>query len=239
LIRTEGDNKSSNATVTLTGRVLFIRLKSGTITATSVKYPNLVLEYRASGSGPGSNYIEVFVPNSGGGSISTPRTCSVVFSGVNIDFGNISALVQSQPASLSRGNSAVTVQCTGASSQTMLVTMSVSSASGQVTGDLSAIPMTTSGSANNDLVVKATLGTTSPDCQSSAVLSASDNNVESKWLNVINGTAYNILTFDPNTSGSNVTQSKTVNWYLCRRAGTNYLPIGQYTGSAVLSVTLN
>ena len=239
LIRAKGTKDGSSHSVSLSGKIVFVRLKSGPITTSEIKYPKLVIEYRASGKGPGDTYIELFVSNATSGSITIPRTCSVLVSGVNIDFGNIKDVVPSQSTPLSQGSSSVSVQCAGVSNQTTLVNMSVSSSSGHITGDPSSIPMSNFINSNNDLVVKGTLGSTVPNCLSTEVLSPSDNNIDSKWLNVTNGTTYTIMTFAPSSSASNVTQNKTVNWYLCRRSWTQPLPIAKYTASAVLSITFN
>ncbi len=240
LIRVEGTKSGNSHSVSLVGKIVFIRLKSGPITTSEIKYPKLLIEYRASGAGPGDTYIEIFVSNTTSGSITIPRTCSVMFTGSNVDFGNIKDNVPQQSTPLSYGRSSVSVQCGGISNQTTLVNMSIGSTSGQIMGDSTSIPMVTSVNTNNhDLVVKATLGSTAPNCLSTEVLSASDNNFESKWLNVVNGITYNILSFSPSTTNSNVTQNKTINWYLCRRGGTQALPIGQYSASAVLSITFN
>ena len=239
LIRAKGTKAGRSHSVSLSGKIVFVRLKSGPITTSEIKYPKLVLEYRASGSGPGDTYIEVFVTNATSGSITIPRTCSVVFTGTNIDFGNIKDNVPQQPTPLSQGRSSVNVQCAGVSNQTTLINMSVTSLSGYVIGDSSSIPMSGYLNSNNDLVVKATLGSTVPNCLSTEVLSGNDNNVDSKWLNVTNGTTYTIITFAPSSGANNVSQSKTVNWYLCRRAWTQPLPIAKYTASAVLSITFN
>ncbi|MBO5658843.1 MAG: hypothetical protein J6S08_05355 [Duodenibacillus sp.] len=239
LIRTYGTKSGKNHSVSLSGRLLFVRLRSGPITATEIKFPRLVLEYRASGKGPEDNWIEVFVPNSTGGTITTPRTCSVVLSGAQIDFGHIRNIVAPQSTPLSQGRSSIGVQCTGISNQTTSIDMSVRSASGQITGDSSSIPMVNAANNNNDLVVKGTFGSTVPNCFSTDVLSASDTDFESKWLNVLNGTKYHLFRFDPSSSPTNVTQNKTVNWYLCRKSGSAPLPIGRYSASAVLSITFN
>ena len=238
LIRTYG-TKSNNTSVSLSGKLVFVRLKSGPITTTEIKFPKLVLEYRASGKGPEDNWIEVFVSNSVSGTISTPRTCSVVLSGASINFGKIRNVVAPQSTPLSQGRSSVSVQCTGVSNQTTSIDMSVRSASGQITGDLTSIPMVNSASNNNDLVVKGTFGSTAPNCFSTEVLSSSDTNFDSKWINVINGSAYKLFSFAPTSTASNITQDKTVNWYLCRKSGTEPLPIGRYSASAVLSITFN
>ena len=239
LIRVEGTKSGNSHSVALSGKIVFIRLKSGPITTSEIKYPKLILEYRASGSGPGDTYIEVFVSNATSGSITTPRTCSVVLTGTHINFGNIKDNVPVQSTPLSHGHSSVTVQCAGVSNQTTLVNLSVSSTSGQITGDPSSIPMECHMNSNKELVVKGTLGSSVPNCLSTEVLSATDSNIDSKWLNVTNGTTYTILSFAPSSGTSNVTQIKTVNWYLCRRSWTQSLPIGQYTASAVLSITFN
>ena len=240
LMRVRVGNPKGSQSLTITGKIVLIRLTDGTIPQT-INYPRLSICYQANAKDTGdSQFIDIIGGNSG--TVTLSRTCSIVFSGTNIDFGTISTVTQQQSDALGGGtntNTTVSIQCAGKSSQNTLVTMSVSSASGQVTGDPSAIPMIIFGSASNDLVVKATLGKPASDCLSSTVRPAGveENDFESNWLDVINGTNYTIKTFDKDTDYHS--HNQTVNWYLCRRAGSNYLPIGQYSGSAVLSITLN
>lgn len=240
LIRAHGTKSGNNHSVSLSGKLVFVRLKTGPITASVIKYPRLIIEYRASGSGPGDTYIELFSVNSTGGNISIPRTCSVVFNGMNVDFGNIKDNVPKGSVPLAYGSSAVSVQCDGVSSQTTQVNLSVRSLSGQVSSDPSAIPLVMAMNTDNyDLVVKATLGSSTPDCLSGEVLSATETQFESKWLNVLNGTEYNIFSFTPTTTALRATKVQPINWYLCRRFGAQALQIGDYSGSALLSITLN
>ena len=62
---------------------------------------------------------------------------------------------------------------------------------------------------------------------------------EGQWLDATGQTDYPIMSFVADETNEPVDKTREVNWYLCRRANTGPLRTGQYTGSAVLSITLN
>ena len=222
--------------IQLTGKIVVVRLKTGQINVDKISYPTIFLEYRGSISSGLIDSKSSNILSATESTIAASRTCIIDFSGKNIDFGEISVGVPAQASPLANGNTTVTVHCEGKSNNQTLVTMSVTSASGQVTGDPSAIPMVISENASNDLVVKATLGSTVPNCMSSSALGAEDG----KWLDATGQANYSIISFEKGETDSQaVDKNKSVNWYLCRRANTGTLRTGQYSGSAVLSVTLN
>ena len=228
-----------NTWISLTGRVVLVRLNTASISVNSIVLPNIKLEFNGQFFSGIVDKKSTNILSTTQTELTAKRSCNVQLSGSSINFGDISAVVPAKAGVLRSGKSLINVQCRGISDQETLVTMSLRSASGYVTSDssstdLSSIPMNNS----NDLVVKATFSESVPACTSNEVLASEANNVDvSKWLDVTGATTYKISTIAQSETEANV--SKNLNWHLCRRAYSGPLDPGDYSASAVLTITLN
>lgn len=221
------ENAFGRVTVSVTGKVILVKLTAGQITPAQLNLPNLTLRVCGGWSIADFSYTNVLVSGAGT-SIINPRICQIsLLNSPNIDFGLFFSN-HPQGAMVSDVESRFQVLCNGKNTVNNPIYLEIKPTLA-VSSDSRAIGLTISGddkSPSDSLVVKAKLrrGDTT-----------SCTTIEGGWA-ALSPTRHSLGTIS--MSSETHTSLHSIYWTLCKLKAEN-LPAGTFTGSATISFTFN